>query len=362
MLPNVLRQRAEIQYQQELEALAKADTKSRPDNWRLSPRAVVDFVIGAKRDGLEISPKYVGSRQLIEVAVATLVTDRALLLVGTPGTAKTWVSELLAAAICGDSSLLVQGTAGTDESAVRYGWNYARLIAEGPKPESMVASPVLRAMESGKIARLEEITRIPGEIQDSLITTLSEKVISIPELGSEVAAIRGFNVIATANDRDKGVHDLSHALRRRFNTVHLPLPATLEEEVKIVSDRVIERNGPVAEKTILGSEGEINRILLIFRELRDGKTADGKVKLKSPSATLSTAEAIGVVESSLAMATHFGDGTFTPTILAQALYGSIVRDQSQDSTIWLEYLETVMKTRTAFGKLYTACIEDLKNH
>ena len=46
--------------------------------------------------------------------VATLTTDRALLLYGLPGTAKSWVSEHLAAAISGDSTLIIQGTAGND--------------------------------------------------------------------------------------------------------------------------------------------------------------------------------------------------------------------------------------------------------
>ena len=58
-----------------------------------------------------------------------------------PGTAKTWVSEHLAAAISGDSTLVVQGTAGTPEEAIRYGWNYARLLAEGPSRGGPRAEP-----------------------------------------------------------------------------------------------------------------------------------------------------------------------------------------------------------------------------
>src|SRR5204863_9815209 len=96
-------------------------------------------------DGTPIAPKYVGRRRLMEVAVATLATDRALLLLGVPGTAKTWVSEHLAAAISGDSTLIVQGTAGTPEEAIRYGWNYARLLAEGPSAAAMVPGPVMTA-------------------------------------------------------------------------------------------------------------------------------------------------------------------------------------------------------------------------
>ena len=78
------------------------------------------------------------------------------------------MSEHLAAAISGDSTLLVQGTAGTAEEAIRYGWNYARLLAEGPSPAALVPSPVMTAMRTGAIARIEELTRIPADVQDAL--------------------------------------------------------------------------------------------------------------------------------------------------------------------------------------------------
>ncbi len=134
----------------ELEALARLDDRERPPSWRLSPWAVVTYLMGGElADGTVVTPKYVGRRRLIEIAVATLATDRALLLLGVPGTAKTWVSEHLAAAISGDSTLLVQGTAGTTEETLRYGWNYARLIAEGPTEAALVPSPVYRAMQVG---------------------------------------------------------------------------------------------------------------------------------------------------------------------------------------------------------------------
>ena len=208
-------------------ALAAADDRPRPARWQLSPWAVATYLLGGTLpDGTVITPKYVGPRRIVEVAVTTLATDRALLLLGVPGTAKTWVSEHLAAAVSGDSTLLVQGTAGTPEEAIRYGWNYAQLLAHGPSRDALVPSPVMRAMAEGMTARVEELTRIPADVQDSLITILSEKTLPIPELGQEVQAVRGFNLIATANDRDRGVNELSSALRRRFNTVVLPLPAT----------------------------------------------------------------------------------------------------------------------------------------
>ena len=243
----ILRPHAEDAYAAELAALADADDRPRPPNWRLSPWAVVTYLLGGVLpDGTAIAPKYVGQRRLMEIAVATLATDRALLLLGVPGTAKTWVSEHLAAAISGDSTLLVQGTAGTTEESLRYGWNYARLLAEGPSEAALVPSPVYRAMRAGRLVRVEELTRMPSEVQDALVTILSEKVLPVPELDAEVAAVQGFNLIATANDRDRGINELSSALRRRFNTVVLPLPATAEEEMAIVARRVGELGDALA--------------------------------------------------------------------------------------------------------------------
>ncbi|KPV48094.1 ATPase, partial [Kouleothrix aurantiaca] len=258
--------------------------------WKLSPWAVATYLLGGTLpDGTAISPKYIGQRRLIEIAIATLATDRGLLLIGVPGTAKSWVSEHLAAAIAGDSTMLIQGTAGTSEEAIRYGWNYARLLADGPSDAALVASPLLRAMREGKIARIEELTRIPADVQDTLITVMSEKTLPVPELNSEVQAVRGFNIIATANDRDRGVNELSSALKRRFNTVVLPLPDTLEEEVTIVQGRVAALSRALELPAELPALDEIRRIVTVFRELRAGVTADGKTKLKSPSGTLSTA-------------------------------------------------------------------------
>ncbi len=357
-MSNVLRQHAENQYAKELKALKKADDRQVPKNWNMSPWAVVTYIMGGTlEDGTEIEPKYFGNKRLIEVAVATLVTDRALMLMGIPGTGKTWVSEHLAAAISGNSKLLVQGTAGMSEEALRYGWNYAKLIAEGPSESAMVPSPMMTAMQKGKIARIEELTRIPSDVQDTLITLLSEKLLPIPELNTEVQAQKGFNVIATANDRDKGVNELSSALRRRFNTVVLPLPAELEEEVNIVKNRVDKLGKALEMPSSPAPMKEIQRLVTIFRELRTGKTEDNRTKLKSPSSTLSTAEAISVINSGQALATHFGDGELKAADLAAGITGAIIKDPVQDRTVWIEYLETVVKDRTDWKDLYRACRE-----
>lgn len=348
---DVLRPHAEEQYAAELAALATVDDRPRPPGWRLSPQAVVTYLLG---DGDAITPKYVGPRRLMEVAVATLATDRALLLLGVPGTAKTWVSEHLAAAISGDSTLLIQGTAGTPEEAIRYGWNYARLLAEGPSRDALVPSPMFRAMAEGRIARVEELTRMPADVQDTLITILSEKTLPIPELGSEVQARKGFSVIATANDRDRGVNELSSALRRRFNTVVLPMPATAEEEIDIVTRRVTELGRSLELPDVPAAADEIRRVVTVFRELREGITADGKTKLKSPSGTLSTAEAISVVTSGLALAAHFGDGVLRAADTASGIVGAVVKDPAADTVVWREYLETVARERDGWRDFYRA--------
>lgn len=356
----VLRQHAEQQYAEELAELAKIDDRQRPPNWCLSPWAVRTYLLGGRLPNrFEVSPKYIGNARLIEIAVATLATDRALLLYGIPGTAKSWTSEHLSAAIAGDSTLLIQGTAGTDESAIRYGWNYARLLVEGPSPAALVVSPMMRAMQDSKLARIEELTRIPSEVQDALITILSEKTLPVPELNMEVQARKGFNVIATANNRDKGVNELSSALLRRFNTVVLPLPDKLEEEVEIVDRRVAGLGQALelpAEKPALE---EIRRVVTVFRELRSGVTLDGKTKLKTPSGTLSTAEAISVINNGLAMAAYYGDGQLRAGDLAAGLTGAIIRDPVQDRLVWLEYLQTIVKERAGWKDLYRACHEVL---
>lgn len=354
----VLRAHAEDEYAAELAALAAADDRPRPPSWRLSPWAVTTYLLGGTLDdGTEISAKYLGARRLMEIAVASLATDRALLLLGVPGTAKTWVSEHLAAAISGSSTLVVQGTAGTAEESLRYGWNYARLLAEGPTRDALVPSPVMRAMETGAIARIEELTRIPADVQDALISILSEKTLPVPDLDTEVQARAGFNVIATANNRDKGVNDLSSALKRRFNTLVLPLPDTLEQEVEIVRTRVASIGRSLQLPTEMEALSEISRVVQIFRELRSGTTSDQRTTVKSPSSTLSTAEAISVMTNGTALAAHFGDGVVRAEDVAASLTGAVVKDPVQDRIVWQEYLETVVKDRKEWTDLYRACRE-----
>lgn len=349
---------AEELYAEELAALRKSDSGERPQGWALSPKAVLEYVCGGKAGGTAITPKYLGNRRLVEIAVATLLTDRALLLIGEPGTAKSWLSEHLAAAISGDSTLTVQGTAGTTEDHARYSWNYALLLAEGPSEKALVKSPVYRAMEAGKIARFEEISRCPSEVQDALISLLSEKRIAVPELGVEAKASRGFSLIATANTRDRGVNEMSAALKRRFNIVVLPSPADVDTEVSIVKKRVAELGSGLGLKAAPLADEAVLRIVTIFRELRAGQTLDGKEKVKPTGGVLSTAEAISLLANGMALASSFGDGSIKDADLAAALQGSVVKDDDKDAIAWREYLENVMKKRGAEWRgLYSACRE-----
>lgn len=352
-MSDILRQPAEVIYQAELDALKADDQGQKPENWHLSPQSVVKYLLGGTTaSGQIISPKYIGQRRLIETAVATLATDRALLLLGVPGTAKSWVSEHLAAGICGSSTQVIQCTAGTDEQQIRYGWNYAQLLAKGPSRDALVPTPLLRAMESGTLCRFEELTRMGSDVQDTLITVLSEKMLPVPELNDTIYARRGFNIIATANNRDKGVNELSSALKRRFNVVVLPLPDDMDQEIEIISRRVMEMGRDLQLPVASNAQQEIAKVVTMFRELRSGVTLDGKVALKVPSGSLSTAEAIAVMVGGLSQAAWFHQGQLTAQAIGSNLLGAIVKDPVQDKLVLEEYLETVLKKRADFADYY----------
>jgi MoxR-like ATPase len=356
MAVSEIRLPAERRYEAELQAVIAADTHPKPTGWKMSPRAAETYVMGSDKPvgGVQITPKYIGDNALIQVAIATLASDRALMLIGEPGTAKSWLSEHLSAAISGDSSRIVQGTAGTTEEHIKYSWNYALLLAEGPSHKALVPSPILRAMREGSFARLEEITRTSSEVQDSLISMLSEKQISIPELGEIVQAQRGFNIIATANTRDRGVNEMSAALKRRFNFVTVPVVDDLEQEIRIVTRREAELRSDYEVQ--IEPPAELARVLVtMFQELRTGMTKDGKTKVRPPSTVLSTAEAISVLFSSSILAQHFGTGTVSPEHVVRSLVGAVAKEDLADLKVLREYAETVAKTRSgAWRDFYAA--------
>jgi MoxR-like ATPase len=318
---------------------------------------VLAYVVGTKKpfkatiDGqsveVPITRKFFGDDSIVERSIVTLASERALLLVGEPGTGKSWLSEHLAAAISGCSTLTIQGTAGTTEEQIKYAWNIARVIAEGQRPENMIASPCMIAMRQGSIFRFEEITRCVSDVQDSLVSILSDKAIAVPELpdANMVFARPGFNVIATANSRDQGVNELSAALKRRFNYIHIPVVADQKTEIEIVRDRsrdLLERYEIPARI----EEPVLTLLATVFREIRTGKTSEG-VSIQKPSTTLSTAEAIAVALDSAIHSRYFGNGTVGPADLARNMVGSIVKEDVADLAVLKEYLNLVAKKRAA---------------
>ena len=349
---------AEEKYAEEIEELIKKDKSPRPEGWKMSPKAVLTYICGGRAGTKDISPKYIGRKRLIEICIATLITDRALLLIGEPGTAKSWLSEHLAAAISGDSKKIIQGSVGTTEEQIRYSWNYALLLSGGPSPQALIKSPVYRAMEEGALVRFEEVTRCLPEVQDSLISLLSEKRVSVPELMLDQAANKGFSLIATANTRDKGVNEMSAALKRRFNIVVLPSPESIEDEIDIVLRRVSELSSGFSTFASTPSEKTVSKVVTVFRELRSGMTLDRKNKIKSPTGVMSTAEAISLLTNSMALAGSFGNGEVQDEDIAAGLQGAIVKNEEKDGLVWKEYLNNVMKRKgEEWRQLYKSCSE-----
>jgi len=337
-------------YADELAFLAKWDDGARPPSWKLTPRAVVTFIVGSRNEALKaanaamvISEKFVGDRGLVERMVVTLAGERGLLLVGEPGTAKSMLSELLAAAISNDSSLTVQGTAGTAEEHFRYGWNYSLLIAKGPHPEALVPSPVLQAMRRGHLARVEEITRCLPEVQDALVSILSDRRLSVPELGILEPARRGFNVIATANLRDKGVSEMSAALKRRFNFETIAPIGDLARETELVRRRakqiVAESNAPLGV-----DDAVLEALVTVFRDLRLGRTVEGW-PVEKPTSVMSTAEAVAVASSMGLAATYFPGDRDVAKLLPEYLLGVVMKDEPKDRGKLLAYWDATVKRR-----------------
>ncbi|MDR3106886.1 MAG: AAA family ATPase, partial [Bifidobacteriaceae bacterium] len=282
---------------------------------------------------------------LVDRAIVTLLGRQGLMLVGEPGTAKSMLSELLAAAICGNSNLTVQGTAGTTEDHIRYSWNYALLLAQGPSPRSLIPSPIYQAMQTGAIARFEEITRAAPEIQDTLVSILSEKQLMVPEFGADarVAAQPGFNLIATANLRDRGVNEMSAALKRRFNFETVKPIADRDLEIELVTRQLEAELGP-RRAEVKFDQDVIELLVTAFRELRAGATADGTV-IKRPETPMSTAEAVGVAMAAALEARYLGSGTVTPAEVAHQFSGVALKDSAEDLSRLRFYIDTVVRER-----------------
>ncbi|MFI5696184.1 AAA family ATPase [Kribbella sp. NPDC051586] len=340
----ILREPAEVMHAAELQRLRAADQGSRPAGWRLSPRAVRAFVLGDP--ALDVRQKFYGDDALVDRCVVTLMSNRGLLLVGEPGTAKSMLSELFAAAIGGDSTCTIQGSSGTTGDQITYSWNYALLLAEGPTQRALVKGPLYDAAEQGKLCRFEEVTRVQPEIQDVLIGMLSDKVIHVPELTGDEATVfaeRGFNVLATANLRDRGVHEMSSALKRRFNF----------ETVRPIADRRLEESLIKEQTATLLAQSEVGTrltddvvtlLVTAFHDLRDGVTAEGTV-IERPSAVLSSAEAVAVGYAAGLDAQYFGDGTVGGEHVARQLIGTVLKDNPDDGKKLRHYFDVVVRQR-----------------
>ncbi|MEV6698076.1 AAA family ATPase [Streptomyces sp. NPDC051453] len=365
-------------YADELAFLAAHDSGPRPPGWRLTPRAVVTFVMGADEplrlpegadpgEGvprrLAVRRKFVGERALVERCVVTLAGERGLLLVGEPGTAKSMLSELLAAAVSGTSALTVQGTAGTTEDQLKYGWNYALLLAQGPSPKALVPSPVLAAMTQGAVARVEEVTRCLPEVQDALISLLSERRIAVPELaGTDAAqahAAPGFNVIATANLRDKGVSEMSAALKRRFNFETVGPIGDFDAELDLVrrqSKAAVERAGAVYQL----DDMVLDVLVTAFRELRSGRSAEGW-EVERPSTVMSTAEAVSVATALGVAAAYFPGDRDALALLPGHLTGVVRKDDPADAARLLGYWDGAVRRRAEEGSATWRTLWDLRS-
>jgi MoxR-like ATPase len=354
---------AEVRYADELAALRAVDTAPRPAGWQLSPAAVVDFIAGtggerirppkgsaASAGPVEITEKFVGPRDILQRCVVTLAGQRGLLLVGEPGTAKSMLAELLAVAISGSGALAVQGTAGTTEDQVRYGWNYAMLLDRGPCEAALVPSPVLQAMRAGRLVRFEEVTRCLPEVQDALISILSERRMMIPELPGEavsVFAAPGFNVIATANLRDRGVSEMSAALKRRFNFETIAPIGDAQREAALVATAAAAAlaDGPEPPRV---DQSLVQLLVTIFRDLRSGRTDEGW-QVNQPSTVMSTAEAVAVASAITREGAFFPSGFDPVSRLPGHLLGVVMKDDAKDRERLLAYWDSAVRRRAEDG-------------
>jgi MoxR-like ATPase len=363
---NIVRLPAEILHARELDALKANDSGRRPAGWNLSPLAVRQFIAGSdgkalqhQWDGKPVSTivrrKFYGNDALLDRCIVTLLGNRGLLLVGEPGTAKSMLSELLTAAISGISTTVIQGTAGTTEDQIKYSWNYALLLAEGPSPRALVPSPLYTGMKKGQVVRFEEITRCQPEIQDALVSVLSDKILPIAELAGEdgvVFAEKGFNILATANLRDRGVNEMSSALKRRFNF----------ETVNPISDRALELQLVIEQTEMLLREADVKvecgrevmeLLVTTFHDLRIGRTSEGTV-VEKPSTVMSTAEAVAVGLSAGLDAAYFGQGKLESAHIARQLSGTVLKDNPDDAKKLIHYFDVVVKNRARKSKYWQA--------
>ena len=355
----VLRAPAEHVHAEELSRLRDKDVGSRPTGWSLSPRSVRAFILGDDRLG--IRRKFYGDDALIDRCIVTLMSSRGLLLVGEPGTAKSMLSELLSTAVSGQSTCVIQGTAGTTEDQIKYSWNYALLLAEGPSQRALVRGPIYEAMARGRLCRFEEVTRVQPEIQDCLISLLSDKVLHVPELDGDAAivfAAPGFNVLATANIRDRGVHEMSSALKRRINFETVRPINDRKLEIQLVRDQTEALLRHAQVEVDLATD-VVDLLVTAFQDLRNGVTAEGVV-VEKPTAVMSSAEAVAVGYAAALDAHYFGNGEVGGEHIARQLIGTVLKDNPDDGKKLRHYFDVVVKQRAQRQPQWKRVLESRK--
>jgi MoxR-like ATPase len=337
---NAQRLPAEIYYADELEALRKADPYPRPPGWCLSPKGVEAFVLGDEKQGC--SPKFVAPSEIVTRIIISLATQRGAMLVGEPGTAKSWLSELICAAISDNSTLIIQGGAIETVQQLLYTWNSAILERNGPCIEALIPGPIYRGMQAGILVRYEEIARSSTALQDALLSIMSERSIPIPELSGDDAILyaqEGFNLVGTSNTTDQGVNDMSSALKRRMNFETIrPIPA-VDDEIAVVlreAAKLLRTSGVDVQP-----DEDIVRVLVtIFHELRNGQSLDGRSTDRLASAVMSTAEAVSVAHAMGVYAYYYREGNMVAEDFTDFLVGAAIKDNITDLKRMNHYFET----------------------
>ena len=337
---NIQRLPAEQYFSDELEKLRANDAWPKPPGWLLSPKGVETFVLGDDEQG--IAPKFVAPSEIVTRIIVSLATQRGAMLVGEPGTAKSWLSELICAAICGDSTLIIQGGAIETIQQLLYTWNSAILERKGPCLEALIPGPIYRGMEQGLLVRYEEIARSSPALQDALLSIMSERSITVPELSGKdgiLYARDGFNLVATSNTTDVGVNEMSSALKRRMNFETIRPIKDVEDEIGVVS-REAEKALRASGVDVQPDEAIIRALVVIFHELRNGQSLDGRSTDRLASAVMSTAEAVSVAHAMGVYAYYYREGTMLAEDFTDFLVGAAIKDNVADLKRMNHYFET----------------------
>lgn len=345
---------AEVVFADEIQRLIEQETGKIPPGWNMSPLSVEKFILGDETLGIE--KKFVGSRETITRIIISLATNRGAMLVGEPGTAKSWLSELLTAAISGLSTLTIQGGAITNIHQLLYAWNDAIIRERGPVPEALIPGPLFSGMKEGKLVRFEEMARCSPSLQNAVLSILSERLLVIPELQGEHATLfasEGFNIIGTSNTLDYGVGEMSAALKRRLNFETIRPIRKLDDEIGVVmreASRLFAASGiDVAPDTDV-----IAMLVTIFHELRMGQSVDGRSTDRLVTTAMSTAEAVTVAHAMGVYAYYYNQGKMQAESLVEFLIGAALKDNADDRRRMKHYFETevALKKGLAWNTVY----------